>query len=263
LRPFIEHYVGYDLAGFPPGIHRGLPSRHKTFIVSVGPGIDVIAQTDPGQAPERYQAVVGGLQASSGLIAHHGTQEGVAIELTPLGSRALFRMPSRELWNTAVECADVVGAPGRELWERLQGLSGWADRFAACDDVLTAILDAEAAQSPELRHAWTTLVRSGGTMPIGALAATVGWSRQHLAHRFGGEFGLSPKLAARVMRFERARHILQGTPSFVTIAQVAATCGYYDQAHLNRDFAELAGCAPTEWLAEELPLFQDTGGVGV
>ena len=66
-----------------------------------------------------------------------------------------------------------------------------------------------------------------------------------------------PKLAARVVRFERARHMLQSTPSFVTIAQVAAACGYYDQSHLDRDFAELAGCSPTAWLAEEVPSFQD------
>ena len=60
------------------------------------------------------------------------------------------------------------------------------------------------------------------------------------------------------MRFERARHMIQpGRPSFVTIAQVAAVCGYYDQAHLDRDFAEFAGCSPTRGWREEVPLFQD------
>jgi transcriptional regulator GlxA family with amidase domain len=115
----------------------------------------------------------------------------------------------------------------------------------------------------ELRHVWQALVRSGGTAPIGTLAAGVGWSRQHLTRRFGDEFGLGPKLAARVIRFERARRMLQATPSFVTIAQVAAACGYYDQAHLNRDFAELAGCSPTAWLTGELPSFQDDDGAGM
>lgn len=41
LWAFIDRYVGYRLSGFPPGVHRGLPSRHMTFIVSVGPTIDV------------------------------------------------------------------------------------------------------------------------------------------------------------------------------------------------------------------------------
>lgn len=235
-----------------------------TFIVSVGPKIDVRSQTDPRQRPASYGCVVSGLQASSALIAHNGHQEGVAIELTPLGSRALFGMPARTVWNTSVECADLAGAAGHELWERLQSLERWNERFAACDEVLTRLARTDIAVSPQLDYSWRTLVRSGGTVSINALAAEIGWSRQHLARRFGDEFGLGPKLAARVVRFERARRMLERTPSFVSIAHVAAACGYYDQAHLNRDFAELAGCSPTAWLAEELPSFQDddTAGVG-
>jgi AraC-like DNA-binding protein len=257
LASFIDGYVGYRLSGFPAGLHRGLPSRHMTFIVSIGPSIDVVTQTDPRQAPASYGCVLGGLQANAAVISHTGYQEGVAINLTPLGSRALFGVPARELWNTSVECADVAGSAGRELWERLQGTTGWGDRFAACDAVLNRIADRELTVCAELRGAWQALVRTGGTHPIGGVAASVGWSRQHLARRFRHEFGFGPKLAARVVRFERARRMLHATPPFVTIAQVAAACGYYDQAHLDRDFAELAGCTPSTWLAEELPTFQD------
>jgi AraC-like DNA-binding protein len=263
LAPFIDGYVGYRLSGFAPGLHRGLPSRHMTFIVSIGPSIDVVSQTDPRQAGASYGCVVGGLQASAAVISHTGYQEGVAINLTPLGSRALFGMPARALWNTSVEYADVAGPAGRELWERLQGITGWPDRFAACDAVLGRIADRGLMVAPELRGAWQVLVRTGGTHPIGSVAATVGWSRQHLARRFRDEFGFGPKLAARVVRFERARRMLHATPSFVTIAQVAAACGYYDQAHLDRDFAELAGCSPSAWLAEELPTFQDETAAAV
>jgi AraC-like DNA-binding protein len=263
LASFIDRYVGYRMTGFAPGQHRGLPSRHMTFIVSIGPSIDVVSQTDPGQPPGSYRWVLSGLQARSALISHNGHQEGVAIELTPLGCRTLFGMPARALWNTSVECADVAGPAGRELWERLQGLSRWTERFAACDEVLGMLADTDLIVARELSQVWRTLVRSGGTASIGAVADSVGWSRQHLARRFGDEFGLAPKLAARVVRFERARRMLQATPAFVTIAQVAATCGYYDQAHLNRDFAELAGCAPTAWLAEELPSFQDDTAAGL
>jgi AraC-like DNA-binding protein len=258
LRPFIDRYVGYRLTGFDAGVHRGLPSRHMTFIVSIGPTIDVVSQTDPGQAPDTYRCVLSGLQARPALIAHTGHQEGVAIELTPLGSRALFGFPSRALWNTSLECSDVAGVAGQELWDRLQAPGDWTERFAACDQVLSRLADPDAVVVPELRHAWRTLVRSGGSASITALAADIGWSRQHFARRFSDEFGLSPKLGARVVRFERARRMLQSTPPFVTIAQVAAACGYYDQAHLDRDFAQLAGCSPSTWLAEEqLPSVQD------
>jgi AraC-like DNA-binding protein len=259
LAHLVERYIGYRLAGFPPGLHRGLPSRRMTLIVSIGEPIDVVAQTDPAQAPDRYDVVVGGLQASAALIAHDGNQEGVEIGLTPVGCRTLLGLPARELWNLSVELDDVVGGVGRELWERLQGVDGWDARFTVCDEVLGRLVGDDVV-APELRRSWDALVDSGGNVSIADLARDVGWSRQHLARRFGDEFGLRPRLAGRVVRFERARRMLTSTPSYVSIAQVAAACGYYDQSHLTHDFVELAGCAPTALLTEELPSFQDVDG---
>ena len=257
LSPFVDGYVGYRMRGMPAGVHRGLPSRHMTFIVSIGPGIDITTHTDPTQAPGTFGCVLSGLQATPAMISHGGHQEGVAIELSPLGSRVLLGMPARELWNRSVEWADVVGPPGRELWERLQGPAPWVDRFAVCDDVLGRLARHDVDVAPELRVAWQALVGSGGSAPVGELARRVGWSRQHLARRFGEEFAVRPKLAARVLRFERASRLLRAGTGTGTIAEVAAACGYFDQSHLDRDFSALAGCAPTVWLAEEVPSVQD------
>jgi AraC-like DNA-binding protein len=58
-----------------------------------------------------------------------------------------------------------------------------------------------------------------------------------------------------VIRFDRARRRLQGQQAGtgrVVLAELAAECGYYDQAHLARDFRDLAGCPPSLLLAEEL-----------
>ncbi len=261
-RPMIDAYVGYRIAG-PPGIHRGLPSRHLTLIVSIGEPIDVVAQTDPHQAPDRYRFVLSGLQAGPALIATPAVQAGVAIELTPLGCRALMGVPARALWDISVEAADIVGPAASELWERLHHAEDWASRFAACDDVLGRLVAGADAPppAPELSGAWALLIGSGGTVGVADLAARVGWSRRHLAARFASEFGLSPKLAARVVRFERATSLLRSPrPCRPALAEVAAVCGYYDQAHLSRDFVELAGCPPGEWLAAELPFVQDAGG---
>lgn len=227
-----------------------------TFIVSIGDPIDVLAQTDPSQAPDTYGCVLSGLQASPALIADPGDQEGVAIELTPLGARVLFGMPASELWDTSIELTDVVGRIGFELWERLQVAPSWPERFAACDDVLCR-LATDLPPPTGIERCWRTLVESGGTIPVGELAAATGYSRQHLTRRFRGEFGLSPKLAARVIRFERAKDMLATAPSFVTIGQVAAACGYADHAHLVRDVDDLAACTPSELIEEVVPFVQD------
>ena len=170
LAPFVDRYVGYRLSGVDPGVHRGLPSRHLTFIVSIGPEIDVVAQTDPAQSPDRYRCVLGGLQASPALIAYDDRLEGVTIELTPAGCRALLGLPARELWNTSLELGDVTGRVGNELWERLQHIAEWGERFRACDEVLGRLLREDSLE-PALRRSWQLLVSSAGAMPVEELAA--------------------------------------------------------------------------------------------
>jgi AraC-like DNA-binding protein len=255
LGRWIERYVGYSLDG-PPGIHRGLPSRHPTFIVSIGDPIDVVRHTDPWQTPDRYGIAISGLQATHALIAHEGRQEGIAFELTATGFHALFGFPVGRLWDLTLELDDVIGPVGGELWERLQGTEGWEERFDVCDRVLGRI-QREAEVRKELDSAWRLLVESRGRVSVDWLAGQVGWSRQVLTRRFRDEFGLSPKLAARVIRFEHARDLLGGSDG-PPIAEVAATCGYFDQAHMTRDFVELAGLPPGQLrVEEEVPFFQD------
>jgi AraC-like DNA-binding protein len=99
---------------------------------------------------------------------------------------------------------------------------------------------------------------------VTALAAETGWSARHLGARFRAEIGLSPKAAARVFRFDHARRRLARAATAargaagagVRLADIAAEAGYYDQAHLAADFRLLAGCPPTQWLAEEFRFFQ-------
>jgi len=102
--------------------------------------------------------------------------------------------------------------------------------------------------------AWRLLVGSGGAIRVGELAERVGWSPRYLQRRLLAETGLTPKAAARVARFDRTRRLLQrtaGAGHAPALADLAAACGYYDQAHLAREFRELASCPPTAWLAEE------------
>lgn len=259
LRPFVKRYIGYRLMGFSPGLHRGFPSGTMTFVVTIDQPLEIVVQTNPNQSPGEYHSVVSGLHRSPALIAHDGNQEGIEIELTPLGSRSLFGAPASELWDLSVELTDVVGAPGQELRERLQHDTRWEERFQICDEVLSGMYR-EVDVVPELAHAWHALVDSRGRLTVSDLARDVGYSRQHLGRLFRNEFGVTPKLASRLIRFAAARRMMQSVPPFVTFAQVAAACGYYDQSHLNRDFIELGGCTPSEFY-DDLPFFQDDGSV--
>jgi len=252
LRPFIERYRGYRLSGFPAGIHKGMPSRHMAFMFS----FDQPLETATGGS---YWAFVGGLHTRAVDIVHDGTEHGIAVQLTPLGARTAFGLPAGALAGTVAHLDELLGPAATELYDRLAAATDWGRRFNILDEVLlrhAAQVDDPAGTAPEVVRAWQQLVSTGGRIRVNDLAAEVGWSRRHLSERFRAEIGLTPKEAARVVRFERARNLLS-LPTRPGLAAVAAECGYADQAHFTREFGEVVGLSPTRWIANELPFMQD------
>jgi AraC-like DNA-binding protein len=251
VRPYVDRYVGYRLSGLSPRLHRGLPSPSVTLILSLDDPVDVAVMPRGSPRPRSFWGLVGGLHDAPVLIAEQGRSHGVHLELNPLGVRALLGMPAGELASSVLDVEDVLGPAGRELVERFAHARGWPQRFDVLDDVLGRRAREAWRPPAALARAWERLLASGGSLDVGALAAETGWSRRHLADRFRREVGLPPKATARVLRFQRSRRLLGG-PRRPALADVALACGYYDQAHLARDWRELAGCSPTVWMAEEL-----------
>jgi AraC-like DNA-binding protein len=255
LRRYVAWYTGYRQRGVPPARHRGLPSPFLTLIFALDEPLTVLAHPDPRQPPGEFGALLGGLHSRPALIAHAGAQSGVQVALRPSGARALLGLPAGELADTDVPADSVLGGVCAELRARLAEAAGWRERFALVDRWLLALMGADRpAEGPaEVAWAWRRLLRSGGTARVSELAAETGWSSRHLTSRFRAEIGLTPKAAARVARFHRARRLLvaHAAGDGLRLADLAVACGYFDQAHLAREFRALAGCPPSQWLAEE------------
>jgi AraC-like DNA-binding protein len=77
--------------------------------------------------------------------------------------------------------------------------------------------------------------------PISMMAERLCVSPRQLHRRCLPAFGYGPRHLSRIMRFQRA---LEDVRCGVPLAQVAATVGYADQAHLTREVRALAGTTP-------------------
>jgi AraC-like DNA-binding protein len=112
-------------------------------------------------------------------------------------------------------------------------------------------LERGPAPSPAVAWAFERLRATAGSAPVGDLAVELGWSRRHLAAMFREQVGLPPKSVARLLRFESVLRRIDADA--VRWADIAQDFGYCDQSHLNRDFRDLLGTTPTEYLARRLP----------
>ncbi|MEU5882574.1 AraC family transcriptional regulator [Spirillospora sp. NPDC047279] len=250
LRPFLREYEGYRETLVAPSRMRTLPTRYTVMIINLGVPLR-LRVPDPAARPTAFGSFVAGMHDGHGMYECEGGQHGIQLDITPLGAYTLLGMPLEELTNLAVDLAEVFGPALPALVDRLRHTGGWAERFDLLDTFLLARLEAGPAPDPEVREAWRMLSATSGLAPVAELAGEVGWSRRHLTHRFRAQVGLTPKVMGRVLRFQRAVELMSsGTVSW---ADLAIACGYYDQAHLNREFRTLAGCTPTRLLAAQAP----------
>ena len=216
-----------------------------------GGGVVVIVDLDAGWTVEgeRFGSFAGGLYARPVRVRHEGSSRGVQFDLEPPAVRGLLGVPAGELAERSVGLEHLLGAGAALLAERLYAAPDARARFAILDEVLIgALAEARAPVRPDVEHAWSMLRASGGRIRIGALAERLGCSRRHLAKQFQREVGVSPKVAARLIRFEAVRHQVGSAP----LVRLAAEYGFADQAHLAREFRALGGAPPTEF-----PFVQD------
>ena len=255
LRPFVESYTGYRMAGLEPGTHAGLPSGTLTLIVAFDEALDV--EDGHRQSRQQFWAMIAGLHSAPATVRHTGFQHGMQLGLTPRGASALLGVPAGTLALQTEHLEDVAPSFADELITRVSEASSWRTRWAILDDIFLRVLTFERPLPAQLERAWGLLTSSHGSSPVAELAEAAGWSRRHFTKKFGERYGVSPKTMARVLRFERAQRMMR-LPTRPALSAIAAACGYSDQAHMTRDWVEFAGSAPTIWMSDEsLPSVQD------
>jgi AraC-like DNA-binding protein len=248
---YVREYTGYTERSAEPLVRREVPSADVTLVLS---------PSSPLRLPHmsgspRHLSFVAALHDRYALVEHDGFQEGVEVRLTPLGAHALFGLPMHELTNRVIELDDLLGPRANEWIERVWERPDWAGRFELLDDVIAKRVAEAREDSPGVVWAWQRLRATHGRARVRTLADELGWSHRRLIARFREQVGMPPKTVARILRFDRVAQLLRDTEKPL-LAEVAYDCGYYDQAHLNRDFRVFAGTTPGEYMARRLP----TGG---
>jgi AraC-like DNA-binding protein len=171
----------------------------------------------------------------------------IGVHFRPGGGFPFFGVPGCELHNRSVTLEMVWGAYARTISASLWEATTPERRFRILEDALKARAHGSLERHPAVRYALAVFNRSSGACRIGDVVERTGLSSRRFVDRFQSEVGLSPKAFCRVRRFNEVLRRIEGVTE-VDWADVALSCGYFDQAHFNHDFRAFAGLSPSTYL---------------
>ncbi len=131
------------------------------------------------------------------------------------------------------------------------------DRLCECNSaeqalntLQTSLLELQRADGNRIplpiREALRLIATSHGRISVSQLAVAIGVSERTLCRGVTTAVGLSPKVLARILRFQNTMSRLRSPSS--DLCHIAFECGYADQAHMGREFQQLSGLTPTAFI---------------
>ena len=167
LKPFVQgDYVGYTERTAVPVRRREFPGPFVVMVIELGPPVRIYEEGDPRRVTSHRGGFVGGLCEEFAVCEHDGFQQGVQVNLTPIGARRLFDIPMSELNAAIFSIQDLLPAPHRQLGEHLANLRDWDARFDLLEQTLRACLHEAGDRTRVVSWAVRRIEEAGGALSM-------------------------------------------------------------------------------------------------
>ena len=177
-------------------------------------------------------------------IAPTGAVKLLGVRFHPGGTIPFFRVPMHELTNQIVELNAIDAGLATKLVFAASSSTTPSLQIAAIEACLADHVG--SGDYSAITGLAANAVRLGGRITVDQLSESAGMSGRQLERRFLREIGIGPKVFCRILRFQQVFRAVENES--MGWAGIAAECGYYDQAHLIRDFQQFARQTPAVFL---------------
>ena len=196
------------------------------------------------------RGVVVGIMAAPGMFRYEGVIDTVAVRFRPGGALPFLRLPLHEFTGGSLPLDSLFGSAAGKMGERLAFARTLGERISVLERFLLDRLPSVATNANTvLSNGLRLIVRAKGQVPMSRLSRELGYCQRHVVRLFQESVGVSPKLFCRMTRFIYALNSLV-TRESRNGAFMAADNGYFDQAHMIREFEEFSGLPPTKFARE-------------
>jgi AraC-like DNA-binding protein len=244
LKPFVRVFAQREISRTNEGFRQfGIASLEQ--VLSFGFGDAVRVDYTNGRSKVGPPVGVIGSQTAPFSWAHYdGSHLDFGIFLKPTALWQLFGIPPAVLLNEDGDATALIGSGIYTLWLRLAECGSFLERIRVAEEYLLPFAINAQPKSLVMKSAQYACLHSGAVR-IEELANSSGLSLRQFERRFVTEIGFTPKLFARIVRFQKALDAKRLAPGCSWMS-VAHRLGYFDQMHMIRDFHGLGGALPGE-----------------
>ena len=228
-------------SGLPPSRQRIYPDGAMALVIHLDrPSISYVL--DEKSYSVRVPLLAGPYSRSF-LVDPSLATSVLGIVFRPGAARVFFPVAANELENVDIALRDLEPLDADQLLNDLcQETDPWA-LFRTAERYLMRKLKSAPPIHPVVEYAVWQLSSPGRMPSVREVRMETGLSHTRFIQLFHEHVGLTPKLFGRVRRFHQVLTCMEKGP-LVDWAALAADCGYFDQAHLIRDFHAFAGTTP-------------------
>lgn len=179
---------------------------------------------------------------------HNGSYENevnlVGIRFRPTGFTAFCTVPINEFTDNQMDLTLVDSLFDEEFYADLPEKETTAEVIGHIDSYLIRQLNRIFLPEARIVYATDLIRQSKGTLSLDEVASKSCLSLRHFERKFKASVGVSPKTFSKVVKFQYTCNYLKAN-SKNSLFATAIDCGYYDQAHLIKDFKTLSGDPPS------------------
>ena len=236
LRSWVHSLWYCHAPKMPRGRERVLPNGCMQIVLNLSREYLTNCR-EGGLADEKYsRGILIGVRDRYQVVDTADMEETAGVVLRPGGFTGLFADRADLLFQRVVALDDVWHEP--RLFEYLAEAPTPIQKLTCLDQLLTGRAGKKSRRSEVADHALYLL--RGKHLSIAECARHIGLSERRLSQIFREEVGASPRLWARIQRFQTVTRALHAGVE-MPWAQLALVCGYYDQSHFANDFRAFSG----------------------
>ncbi|QYJ67431.1 AraC family transcriptional regulator [Flavobacterium litorale] len=176
-----------------------------------------------------------------------------SVRFHPAGLQPFISFNVDSFTNTTLTVNEVWGQDGETLATKVLNCCTHEERIKTLENFLINKKQLLKINTSPVEYCVNKIIDTIGAVSTESLSVELNISKRQLERRFIATVGISPKLLARIVRFQ---HILQliESETFKSFTTVAYEGGFYDQAHFIKDFKDFTGLNPKQYFSENLEM---------